>query len=72
MSNPITLDKKPCRALTDREAANVIGGTIGCLLQHTPAVTVLRAVQWWAEHPEVFGRIQAAHLDDLAAQVFQE
>jgi hypothetical protein len=47
------LDSQPCRALTDREVANLLGGLIGCLVQgQTDAGTVRRAVRWWADNDE--------------------
>ena len=48
------LDQPGRTDLTDRECANMIGGTLGALVRMTTPATLYRAVQWWAEHPELF------------------
>lgn len=47
----LKLNTQPMRTdMTDREAASIIGGIIGCLCTTMADVeTVRRAVRWWAE-----------------------
>jgi hypothetical protein len=50
--NPIELDSRPRRVMTDDECVCVLRGTIDSLLQLTSSTEVERAIQWWVEHPE--------------------
>ena len=47
------LDQRPARTdLTSREAAKLVGGTIGALCQMADPEVVRAAVAWWAEAPD--------------------
>jgi hypothetical protein len=52
------LDQRQARTdLTTREAAKLLGGTIGALCQMSDPQTVRTALKWWAEaSDEVFER----------------
>lgn len=44
------LDPRPARRLTSRECANILGSTIGGLLQIAAREDVVVAIEWWASH----------------------
>lgn len=53
-----TLDPRPTRRLTSRECANILGSTIGGLLQVASRDDVIVAIEWWAaHHKEAFDAI---------------
>jgi hypothetical protein len=56
---PIKLDKREARNdLTDREVAKIICGTLYSLVDLSDIETIKRAVQWIAEHDEVWQQME--------------
>jgi hypothetical protein len=68
VTDMVSLNPTACRKLTDREASRLLGGLIGALVGTAGAENTLRAVQWWAERPEII-RNMRGQLDDLAKAV---
>ena len=56
------LDERIARTdLTDRECSKILGGLLGSLSLMTDEATLMRAITWWAEHPEAIHAQYQSH-----------
>ena len=59
---PVELDSRPCRALTTREVANLLGSLIGGMAYATDPQVLRDAVRWWAESEEAWASVVAMRM----------
>jgi hypothetical protein len=68
------LDPRPARALTSREIAKVLGGTIGGLLGFCAEEDVRSAVRWLSDSDAFWtlSRVTVPRVEAAAAEVLSE